>query len=102
MQNLDASITLLQNEGRAEIASAMQELTQALLDSAELEASAKNEVAEQLAFLMGQVHASRDQRSTGMIRSVLGGVREAVTAAAGLIPIWERLEPLLRAALAGG
>jgi hypothetical protein len=101
VQQLDASITLLQSKGEVEIASALKDLTQGIVDSNEIEASAKDEMAQQLAFLVGQLQAQRKQRSIGVAKSVLSGIGAMLGHAVTLTTLWEKLRPLIEKALFG-
>ena len=99
IQQLDASITMFQGEGKGEIAGALKDLTQAIHDSNEINATTKNEVAEQLAFLVAQVEAKPEQRSRGIIKSVLSGIGPLLTNTAALATLWSTLQPLIEKAL---
>jgi hypothetical protein len=98
IQNLDAGITLMQSSGESEIAKAVQQLSQAIVDSNEINASLKNEIAEQLEFLTAQILVEKQKRSIGTVRSVLSGIRDVISISAGLLMIWDKVEPLFRAA----
>jgi hypothetical protein len=99
VKNLDASITLMQSRGEGDLAAAVKELTQALVDSKETEESVRKEIAEQLEFLVAQATAEPKNRSIGVVKGVLAGIRNSISVAAGLITIWDKVEPLIRAAL---
>ncbi len=99
IQNLDASITIMRSRGETELAEAVKELTQALVDSKEIEESTRKEIAEQLEFLVAQATAEPKNRSIGVVKGVLAGIRDSISVAAGLITIWDKVEPLIRAAL---
>lgn len=98
IQNLDASITLMQNQGKSELAKAVNELAQAILDSEEVSKTAKNEIAEQLEFLVAQATAEPRDRSIGVAKSILSGLRSAISVVANLATIWDRVEPLFKVA----
>jgi hypothetical protein len=95
VQHLDASITLLERRGESQIAAAVKELTQAIVDSNEIDASAKNEIAEQLVFLIAQVGAKSEERSIGIARSVLAGISSLLGHTASLVTLWDKLRPLI-------
>ena len=101
VKNLDVAISLFQGQRETEIASAVKEFTQALVDSDDLDASTKNDVAEQLAFLVTQVKAKPDERSSGMVKSVISGIRSLVSSTSSLVTLWEKLQPLIEKALSG-
>jgi len=94
--NIDASITIMQNQGNNDLAAAITELTQAIIDSKEIEQSTKNEIAEQLQFLVAQATAEPKIRSLGLVKGILTGIRNTISVAAGLLAIWDKVEPLIR------
>jgi hypothetical protein len=99
IQNLDASITVMRSHGEGELAKAVTELTQAIIESNEIEKTAKNEIAEQLEFLVAQATTEPQNRSIGLIKSVLAGIRDSIAVASGLLVIWDKVGPLIRATL---
>jgi hypothetical protein len=99
IQNLDASITVAKTQGQPDLAEAINKLAQAIIDNIEINDAMKNEIAEQLAFLMSQVTAKPEDRSKGMIRSILNGLKSSISMVASLLTIWDKVEPLLHAAL---
>lgn len=98
IQNIDASITVMQSQGKDNLAAAVKELTEAVLKSSEVAQATKNDIAEQLAFLVAQATAQGQDRSLGLVRSVLGGLRSSISVAADLLTIWSRVEPLFQSA----
>jgi len=100
--NIDASITIMQNQGNNDLAAAITELTQAIIDSKEIEQSTKNEIAEQLQFLVAQSTAEPESRSLGLVKGVLTGIRNTISGAAGLLAIWDKVEPLIKMYLGVG
>jgi uncharacterized BrkB/YihY/UPF0761 family membrane protein len=104
IQNLDASITVMQSRGEGELAQAVKKLTEAILESNEIEKSVKNEIAEQLEFLVAQTTAEPQNRSIGIgvVKSILAGMRGSLSVSASLLTIWDRLEHLIKVALGIG
>jgi len=98
IQNLDTSITIMKNRGEDDLGKAIAELTEALINSNEVNDAMKREIAEQLEFLVAQATADERNRSIGVVKSTLIGLRNSISIVAGLLTIWERLEPLFRSA----
>ncbi len=96
IKNLDASISIMHSQGKSELAMAIKELTEAIMESNKINEKVKNEIAEQLEFLTVQATAEPKDRSSGVIKSVLLGLRDSISTVAGLIAIWDKVEPLLR------
>ncbi len=99
ISNLDTSITLMQSSGEDKLADAVKELTQAIYDSKEVNDDLKNEIYEQLQFLIAQATAEPENRSIGVAKGILTGIRGAISVAAGLLAIWDKVELLLKTAL---
>jgi len=94
--NIDASITIMKSQGNSDLAIAITELTQAIIDSREIEQATKNEIAEQLQFLVAQTTAEPSNRSLGLVKGILTGIRDTVSTAASLLVTWDKVEPLIR------
>lgn len=99
ISNLDLAITLMKSQGENELAEVVKELTEAVIKSNEINDSTKNEINEQLEFLVAQATADAKNRSIGTVKSVLTGIKDSVSTVAGLLTIWNSLEPLIKATL---
>ena len=98
VKHLDASITAFKVTGNDALANSLREFTQLLWDS-ELEPSVKEEVAQQLAFLAAQVQAEPGQRSVGIVKSILSGIKGAIGSIGPLVEAWAKLQSLLEQAI---
>jgi len=96
IRNLNNGIGLLETQGLGQIAAAIKEFTEAADRSTEIADTAKKEIIEQLDVLVAHLTASPQERSTGLIKSILGGVRDSVCTAAALIALWDKLIPLVQ------
>jgi len=99
ISNLDVAITLMKGQGENDLAEAVRELTDAVIESNEINDSTKNEINEQLEFLVAQAMAEAKNRSMGTVKSVLAGIKDSVSTVSGLLAIWNNLEPLIKVAL---
>jgi hypothetical protein len=61
--NLETSIEAIQNRGDKDLADAVKELTEAVLNSTEINDELKRETAEQLEFLVTEALASKEKQS---------------------------------------
>jgi len=95
--NLDTSIQVMQNRGDKEIANAVKELTQAVLDSNEINNKLKEEIVEQLEFLVTEALASKDKQRKGLIKTIINNISQSIATFGALLTIWNSLEPLLQA-----
>jgi len=98
IKNLDVSISLLRGKGESELAESIKELIQAIIYSNEIQEDLKNEIAQQLEFLVAQVSADPSNRNIGVVKSVLARMPSLICVTASLITIWDKLEPLLKSA----
>lgn len=98
IHNLDASITVMQSQDKPELADAIKELTEAIIKTNEIDETAKNEIAQQLEFLTAQVTARSQDKSVGLVKGVMLGLKSTLSTVASLITIWDKVEPLLRIA----
>lgn len=95
--NLDTSIQVMQNRGDKELANAVRELTQAVLDSNELNDKLKEEIVEQLEFLVTEALASKDKQRKGLIRKIINNISQSIATFGALLTIWNNVGPLLQA-----
>jgi len=95
--NLDTSIQVIQNCGDKELANAVKELTQAVIDSNDINDQLKTEIAEQLEFLVIEALASKDKQRKGLATKVISNISQSVSTVASLLTIWNTLKPLLQA-----
>jgi len=102
ISNLNTSISIMKNAGQQDLAAAIKELTEAVLKSKEIDISVMNEINEQLEFLVAQGFTEKQNRSMGLVKSVLAGIRGIILMAPSLLTIWDRVEPLIKANLGIG
>lgn len=94
---LNTSIEVMQNRGDSELAKAVKELTQAVLDDKQITDDLKKEIAEQLEFLVAEAIADKEKRRVGVIKGVMAQISKAISTSAALLTIWDKVEPLFRA-----
>ncbi len=99
LKHLEVGISVMQGRGDKELAAAIKELTQAIYDSKEVDDSSKNDILDQLQFIIAQATAEPENRSTGLVKGMLAGIRSSISVVASLLAIWDRVEPLIKMAL---
>lgn len=99
IQKLDIIMTTIREQGAKDIADALQALTQAVMDSQELQQSDKSEAIEHLTFLAEQATTPTEGRNVSVIRTVMERLTGIVTTAAALSTLWTNLSPALHTAL---
>jgi hypothetical protein len=97
LYTIDTSIDVMQNRGETELAKAVKELTQAVLDDKQITDDLRNQIAEQLEFLVAEAVADKEKRRTSIIKGVMTQIGKAITISAALLTIWGKVEPLFRA-----
>jgi hypothetical protein len=93
---LDTSIEVMQNRGDSELANAVKELSQAVLDDKQITNDLKQEIAEQLEFLVTEALASKDKQRKGLARRIMSDISQSIATVAGLLTIWNTVQPLLQ------
>ena len=97
-QNIDSVITQMHGEGNQELADALAEFTQAVINSDELTQDVRDELAEAIELLAAQTRVTSEKRSK-LIPTIIRGVRDSVSSSAALLTLWDKLEPLLKGLL---
>ena len=93
---IDTSIDVIQNRGDTELATAIKELTQEVVNSREIQDDIKKEIAELLQFLASEGSVSKDTRNKSVVKQVLERLGQLIPAATAAWSIWEKVQPLLQ------
>lgn len=67
-----------------------------MIEEQKLNTNIKNQIIEQLSFLATQINIPEKQRKQGIIKAVLSGIKDNISAVADLISLWEKLYPLFQ------
>jgi len=81
-----------------EIVKVVSDLTQAILEDRKITAQQKSEIAEQLRFLVSEALANKDRQRVRVVKTVIEAINKSISTSAGLLTIWDRVLPLLKAA----
>lgn len=95
VRTIDATVNQLRDIGNADAATALRDVTQAILNERGLTSSVQNELLEQIAFLSEQVTNVKG-RKPSLIRAALDGITKTAGAVAGVAAAWQAAEPILR------
>lgn len=95
VQNIDIAMGDISAQGQKEIANSIKELTEAILETTELNEVQKNEALENISYLSTQAALPKDQRKKGVIKAALHGLKEVVSTSNGVIGLWQKVEPIL-------
>ena len=96
LYTIDTSIDVMQNRGDTELATAIKDLTQEVVNSKEIQDDIKKEIAELLQFLASEGSVSKDTRNKSVIKQVLDRLSKLIPVATTAWSIWERVQPLLQ------
>ena len=98
MARLDVVMTGARNLGGQgkKLAEALQNLTQAVLDSADLQAASKNEIIEDLAFIIEQVsQKGPGAKHSGPVRAIVDKINSVLGTVSNLATVWTALKTIL-------
>src|ERR1035437_5587040 len=79
IQSMQVSLAGIQQGGNAALAAALKEMTEAVINSAELQSSQKNDAVQMLETVAIEAAKPREQRHTAIVRAVLAGFSDIVT-----------------------
>ena len=90
---LDVSIEYFKNEGNEEFANAIKELTEAIANEQKINEKEKNQILEQLNFLVGEAKLEKGKRKYAVIKSVLNGIKNAISLIPSILLFWNNAQP---------
>jgi len=93
---ISTSIDVIQNRGDSELAAAIKELTQEVVNSKDIQDDIKKEITELLQFLASEGSTSNDTRNKSVIKQVLGRLGNLIPSVTTAWSIWEKVQPLLQ------
>ena len=96
LYTINTSIDVMQNRGDNELAAAIKDLTQEVVNSKEIQDDIKKEIAELLQFLASEGSASKDTRNKSVIKQVLDRLGKLIPVATTAWSIWVTVQPLLQ------
>ena len=96
LYTISTSIDVMQNRGDTELATAIKDLTQEVVNSKDIQDDIKKEIAELLQFLASEGIASKDTRNKSVIKQVLDRLGKLIPVATAAWSIWEKVQPLLQ------
>ncbi len=99
LYTINTSIDVMQNRGDTELATAIKDLTQEVVNNKEIQDDIKKEIAELLQFLASEATVNSEQRNKSVIKQVLERIGKLIPVATMLWSIWEKVQPLLQSNL---
>ena len=95
IKQLDIMMTVMRSQNNQELADALQKLTQAILDTPDLEQSDKNSALECLLFLSEEAVTPEPKRRLTMGRAAIATLEQILSNAGSIASIWSVAKPLL-------
>jgi hypothetical protein len=93
IHNLDIAMSHINESGNVEFANALKVFTEAIIKTDELNEKLKNDIIEQLSFIVSQSNLPKDRQKLGIIKSVLSGIKNTVSTISSLSILWDKLQP---------
>jgi hypothetical protein len=99
VQSIDVAMSHIKTSGNEELAKVLGEFTQAVINDTAINTELKNQIIEQLSFLISQYELSKEKRKPSVIKTVLSTIKNTVSTVASLVMIWSKLQSLLEKVL---
>jgi hypothetical protein len=98
IQSVQVSLAGIERGGNASLAAALKELTEAIINSTELQPAQKNDAVQMLDIVAADAARPPEERRPAAMRAVLSGVAEIVKVGASLATLWAHLGPTILSA----
>lgn len=95
VQNIDVTMSQIKAAGDKQLVQSLKAFTEAVINEVKIQKDQKNEIIEQLSFLMTELKAPQETRRKSVIKNVLSAIKDAVSTSTELLTLWDRLFPLL-------
>jgi uncharacterized Zn finger protein (UPF0148 family) len=95
IRNLNVALDNVKNAGSHELANALQQLTEAVLASAELSPEKKKLAFNHLSNITGQAALPKDKCQSRIGRKILEGFEHVISVSPVLLGIWDTVQPLV-------
>ncbi|MEE4152571.1 MAG: hypothetical protein V2I27_00270 [Erythrobacter sp.] len=94
--SIQVSLKEITENGILDLADALADLTNAIMNSQDLESSAKNDLLDQVSVVAEQAKVEPTARKPGLIKGLLSALKEGAGAIASVSEAWNSAEPLLQ------
>jgi hypothetical protein len=98
--NITASLTAIggkDDQRSKDFSTALKQLTEAIVNSPELNDQQKKEALEALSFVGKQGEEQPEKRQTGILRAMLEGIPKILSAGASVVKLWHTVGPHISA-----
>lgn len=94
VQKLDSRVSAMRGENRQELANAIQQLTQVILNTPDLQPSDKDSALECLSFLSHQALTPETERQSTVGRTIVSALEKILANTGSIASIWSVVKPL--------
>ena len=95
IKKLDVMMSVMRSGNNQELANLLQQLTQAILDTPDLNSSDKDSAIEWLSFLSDQVLTKQTERQPRIIKTAISTLGKIVSNVGSIASIWSAAKPFL-------
>lgn len=96
LYTLNTSIDVMNGRGDRELATAITDLTQAILNGKDIENEVKKEIVELLKFVASEASVDKNSRNKSVLNQVIDRLCTLIPVAASAWTIWDKVQPLIR------
>jgi len=95
---INATLTAISDQSQAhrEVATALKELSEAVLQNREIQDAQKQEALQVITNIAKQAEAKPGERSVGTLKAMIAGLPAIIGVAADVITLWDKYAPLIR------
>lgn len=95
VEKLDSRVSAMQGENRHELANAIQQLTEAIINAPDLETDDKDSALECLSFLSDQALTPEKERQPTVGKTIISTLGQILTNTGSIASLWSALEPII-------
>ena len=94
---INAAANMISQQGKSEVATAIRELSEAVMRSSEIKDHQKQEALQVVADIAKLAQAKPEARSTGTVKALIAGFPAIIGLAADVTTLWDKYAPVIRA-----
>lgn len=94
---INASLDLIAKQGASNVATGIEELSDAVVKSVELKEAEQSEALAVIGVIAKQAEAKPETRSKGIVKALMAGFPAVIGKASGLMTRWDKYGPMLKA-----
>jgi len=98
INSLDVSMSNI-NVSNAPLAMSLKHFAEAVAKEGSLSAEQKQEILDQLSALTQEIEQPKERRRTGVVKTLMSGIKSSIQVAVTLDSLWSLAEHLIRACL---